>query len=167
MSLTEAMVEAYAVAPAGETIIETIELDHPSFDEPARIASGIEEDILLPPAEGADPVLFRAVQVQVIPPGMGEDGPTPMRLKLDAVSGWLLPYLRAAMQSTAPVSVTYRAYTTADLTQPGEVIDGLELRHVTLTATAAEGTVSFREIELQAFPLPTYDETYYPALQTV
>lgn len=165
MSLTEAMEEAYAANPAGEVVIETIELDHATFDDPVRIATGVEEDIDLPLTLGGDPVTFKALQISVILPGVTADGPTPMRLRVDNVSSFLLPYLRSAIQSTTPITLTYRAYTTTDLTQPGDVISGLELRDVSLSATSAESTVGFREIELQAFPLSTYSQDDYPALQ--
>lgn len=165
MTLTAAMQEAYAANPAGEIVIETLELDHVTFDRPIRIASNVEEDVSLPLTAGGSPVLFKALAVSVTLPGVSEDGPTPMRIRIDNVSGYLLPYLRAAIQSTSPIGVTYRAYTSIDLTAPGDVIDGLQLRSVDLTATSAEAAVGFREIEMEAFPRRTYDSTYYPALQ--
>ncbi|EJW12729.1 Transcriptional regulator [Rhodovulum sp. PH10] len=161
------MQEAYAANPAGEVVIETLELDHVGFAEPVRIASNVEDDVLLPLVAGGDPVTFRALAVAVTLPGVSEDGPTPMRVRIDNVSGLLLPYLRAAIQSTAPISVVYRAYTSADLTGPGDVIDGLQLRSVDLTATTAEGEVSFREVAMEAFPRATYDGTFYPALSNL
>jgi len=167
MSLSEALVEAYANAPADEIVIETLEIDHPTFDAPIRIATGIEEDIDLPLAENGQEVTHKALQVIVIPPGVTEDGPTPMRVRIDNISLFLLPHLRDALQGTAPLSVVYRAYTTSDLSKPGEVIGGLQLRSVTMTAAWVEGTVGFREIERQAFPLRTYDEEFYPTLQQI
>jgi hypothetical protein len=85
-------------------------------------------------------------------------------VRIDHVSRLLRPYLTDAVQAGAPIAVTYRAYLAGEA-QPGEVIDGMELWSVSLTATAAEGTLKFRELELQAFPLAIYDQTYYPALQ--
>jgi hypothetical protein len=106
-----------------------------------------------------------ACQVSITLPGVGQDGPTPAKVSIDNVSNLLLPYLRDAVQANSPISVVYRAYTSADMTQPGDVVDGLELWDVDLTAVSAEGTLKFRELELQAFPLSTYDQSYYPALQ--
>jgi hypothetical protein len=165
MSVTAAMEEAYAANPRGEAVIETLELDHVTFAQPVYIATGVEDDISLPPALGATAVAFKALQISVTPPGVSADGPTPMKVRIDNVSSFLLPYLRGAVASTEPITVTYRAYTTTDLTQPGEVFSGLELRDVSLNAVSAEGAVGFKEIELQAFPLATYDEQYFPALQ--
>ena len=165
MSVTDAIAEAYASQPAGEKTIETLEFNHVTFDAPVRVATGGLENIDLPLVLGGDPVTFLATQISVTLPGATADGPTPMKISVDNVASLLLPYLRAAVGATDPIAVTYRAYTSLDLTQPGEVIGDLELRDVDLTAASAEGSVGFREIELQAFPLATYDEQYYPALQ--
>lgn len=164
MSLTEAMEEAYAANPAGDVIIETIELNHITFDEPVRVANGIEEDIELPTELDGDPVLFRALPVSVVLPGVTEDGPTGMKLRINDPNGELVQYLDAAVLSTDPIEITYRVYTTGDLTQPGDVITGLFLFDVDHDAQAAEGQVGFKEIELQAFPLATFNATDYPAL---
>ncbi|MGV6872559.1 DUF1833 family protein [Pseudochelatococcus sp. B33] len=165
MSLTVAMQEAYASTPREHVIYETIELDHPAFATPVRVVTGTDEDMTLPLGGEQGSATFTAMDISVTPPGFSEDGPGQAKLRIDNVSGLLLPYLRDAIQSSQPISITFRAYTTADLTQPGDIISDLELREVTLTATAAEGTLSFREIETQAFPLRTYDLEFYPALQ--
>jgi hypothetical protein len=165
VSLTAAMQEAYAANPAGVSVIETIELDHVTFATPVRIATGVQDDISLPLSLGGATALFRALQISVTLPGVGEDGPTPMRLRIDNVSSFLLPYIRDAVQSTEPIALTYRAYASDDLTQPGDVVTAMELRDVSLSAVSAEATVALKEIELQAFPLATYDEELYPALQ--
>lgn len=159
------MAEAYASAPRQHTILETLELRHPAFTTPVRVVTGVGEDQTLPLGSGQGSAIFTAMDISVTPPGFSEDGPGQAKLRIDNVSGLLLPYLRDAVASTQPITVTYRAYTTADLSQPGDVITDLELREVTLTATAAEGTLSFKEIETQAFPLRTYDLESYPALQ--
>ena len=165
MSLTAAMTEAYAANPAGVSVIETIELNHVAFAEPVRIATGVQADISLPLTLGGTVALFRALQISVTLPGVGEDGPTPMRLRIDNVSSLLLPYIRDAVQSSEPIALIYRAYASDDLTQPGDVVSAMELRDVSLSAVSAEATVALKEIELQAFPLATYDEQLYPALQ--
>lgn len=164
MSLTAAIEEAYAANPAGEVVFETLELDHITFVAPIRVVVNHTDDLDLPLTLGGTPVTFTACGAAVTRPGIDDDGPTPMRIRIDNVSQLLQPYLRDAIAATNPITVTYRAYSSTDLTQPGEVIGGLEIRDVSLTATAAEGSVSFRQIELQAFPLRTYDQEYYPAL---
>ena len=159
------MAEAYAANPAGVSVIETVELNHVAFAEPVRVATGVQNDISLPLTLGGSVVLFKALQISVTLPGVSEDGPTPMRLRIDNVSSFLLPYIRDAVQSSEPIALIYRAYASDDLTQPGDVVSAMELRDVSLSAVNAEATVALKEIELQAFPLATYDEQLYPALQ--
>jgi hypothetical protein len=38
--LTDAIAEAYASAPAGVVVIDTLELSHPSLASPIRVATG-------------------------------------------------------------------------------------------------------------------------------
>lgn len=166
MSLTDAMQEAYAANDHSYVIIETIQLDHITFDSPVRLARNIDEDIMLPLTSGGGAVLFTALPFSAILPGQGPEGPSAMSLKISDVNGALTPYLELAVQSTTPIEITYRSYTTADLSEPGDVIDGLFLNEVQQTAEGVTGSINFQEIELQAFPLATYDEEYYPTLQS-
>lgn len=167
MSLTAALQEAYAANPAGEIVIETIELNHSTFDTPARIAADCEDDISLPIVLGGSPVLFKAIPVVVTLPGFTDAGPTPMKISVKNITNYLIPYLRLAQATVEPIEVTYRAYTTLDLTQPGDELTGFRLGKINATPMDAEATVQLKEIEMQAFPLATYDETYYPALQAL
>lgn len=166
MTLSAAMEEAYAANPHDVAIIETIELDNAAWAAPVLVARGVDDDTLLPLALGETPLLHVAIPFTVILPGQGEDGLTPMKLRINDVDGVLTPYLEEASLGSEPISITYRAYRSDDLTEPGDVISGLFLSNVDQDPAGAEGTVSFQEIELQAFPLSTYDETFYPALQT-
>ncbi len=71
--------------------------------------------------------------------------------------------LRQAVGGGA-IKVTYRAYLGSDFSTVVDLIDGLELKRVTLSATSAEGELSFAEIATQAFPRRTYDLETYPGL---
>lgn len=166
MSVSAALQVAYASNRKGAPPIETLELDNATFDEPARIAcSGVSADVSLPLILGDTAVLFRWCPTQVTPPGVTEEGPTPMKLRVQNVTRFLLPYLRAAKATTEPIVITYRVYLPSDLTQPQQVLTGYRLRVSNLDAVAVEATVALREIEMQAFPLRTYDAVDYPALQ--
>lgn len=166
MSLSAALQVAYASNPKGPPPLETLELDNATFASPARLlVSGGNENVMLPLTLGGDPVEFIWCPTQVTLPGVSVDGPTPMRLRINNVTKVLLPYLRLAVGSTLPITVVYRAYAASDLTQPGQVLSGFRIKVASMDAASVEATVTLKEIELQAFPLLTYDETYYPTLQ--
>lgn len=152
--------EAYASAPADQIVRHVVELDEPSFDAPLYFMAGIEEDSGIQLEDGQI-VTAIACAFDLTPPGFDDSGPTPARLKLDNISGQIYPYLKRA---TSVIKVTYRAYLGADFATVVDLIEGLELKSVTLTATSAEGELSFAEIATQAFPRRTYDLESYPGL---
>lgn len=170
MAQSAALQEAYARARKTD-VYETIELNHPTFATPVRIITGWQhptaEDPLTPMSlpVGTGNADFIPCQVSVTPPGVDDSGPTPAKVTIDAVSDLLRTYLKGAVVSSLPITVIYRAYAVDDLSIPGDVIDGLELWEVDLTGTEATGTLKFKELELQAFPLMTYDSVFYPAIQ--
>lgn len=163
-ALTAAMEEAYAANDHSETIYETLEMDHVTFAEPVRIVTGVDEDMEFRIERNGALVPFKACAVNAILPGVTENGPTQAKVTIDNVASLLLPILNDAVQGDSTVKVTYRAYTSKDLSGPGEVIDGLELWEVDLDVMSATGTLKLREIELEAFPKATYDQTFYPGL---
>jgi len=164
MSLTDAIKEAYADPEVGEDIIDTLELDHPSFAEPIRIAANADADVWLSPSAEAAAVLFTAMGVSVTVQGFDDDGPTTGQVQIDNVSSKLVPYLQAAVQAGSPITVTYRAYIAGQLA-PGEVRGGMFLSRVSLSATTATGTLeSSSKADRQAFPRLTYSLDKYKAL---
>lgn len=152
--------EAYASAPVDRVIRAVVTLDTPAFEAPLHFMSGIEDDteIVL---ESGQRVTAIACAFTYTPPGFEKGGPTPAKLSVDNVSGRILPHLRRA---TSAITVTYRAYLGNDLATVVDLIEGLELKRVTLSASSAEGELSFAEIATQAFPRRTYDLDTYPGL---
>jgi hypothetical protein len=166
--LTSAMEEAYAAAPADVVILHTIQLDHPSFDAPIRLVTGDEgavggETVDLTLETGAT-VTFLAMAFDVVPPGYDDDGPTPGRIRVDGVSDLLLPYLEEAATTAGTISVTYRGYRSDARFEPGDVISGLKMHSVDVTATSVEGQIGFDEVGSQAFPRAVYSIDDYPGL---
>lgn len=163
MAITEALEEAYATAPLGEVVHWTIQIDHASFAEPIRAVRAVE-DMDLPLTLGGTPVTFIAIPFTVVEGSEGPDGTKGFRLSVGNPS-YMIPYLRAAAGSSAPFDITFRVYTSTDLTQPGDVLDGLILRQADLTVTDVEATIDAPQIDDQAFPLETYSAELYPTLQ--
>ncbi|WP_230531124.1 DUF1833 family protein [Microvirga roseola] len=166
--LTAAMEEAYASAPSNVVILHTLELNHASFSSPIRIVTGDEGltagELVALTLETGQTRNFTAMAFDVIPPGYDDDGPIPGRIRIDGVSGMLIPYLEDAAVSAGSISVTYRGYRSDARFEPGDVISGLKRKRVEVTATSVESEVGFDEVGQQAFPRVTYDIDSYPAL---
>lgn len=167
--LTAEMEVAYATAPPDVVVLHTIELNHPEFDDPVRLVANSEDDVTVTleadaPVDPSTSVTFTAVPFTFLEPGYDDDGPTPARVRIDNVSGTIASIMKLTRAGDSAVSVIYRGYRSDGLTVPGQVIRGLELKRVRITATAAEGEVSFPDIETQNFPAAVYDIDNYPAL---
>jgi hypothetical protein len=156
----QAFDEAVASAPHDKPIRVVITLDNASFDAPLHFMSDIEEDVTIKLETGVS-VLAIACAFDYTPPGFENGGPSPAKLSIDNVSGRILPFLKLA---SSAIRITYRAYIGDDLTTVVDMIEGLELKRVTLSGTSAEGELTFAEIATQAFPRRTYDLETYPGL---
>lgn len=86
------------------------------------------------------------------------------RRPLDPVSGQLLPYVEAASVAAGSIGCTYRAYRSDALFEPGDVISGMKLKQINITATTVDATIGFDEVGQQAFPRAVYSIEDYPAL---
>ncbi len=173
--LTSAMEEAYASAPANVVLFHTLELYHATFGGPVLILTG-EEGVepastisLFAEATAWRPAMwcdFTALAFDVTPPGYDDDGPTPAKVRIDGVSDLLFPFIEAAAGAANTISVIYRTYRSDVRFEPGDVIAGLKMRQVVVTATSVEGALSFDEVGEQAFPRVTYNLDDYPGLFT-
>lgn len=154
--------EAYASAPVDQIVRHVVGLDHPSFEAALFFIAGVEADVTITLEDG-QAVTAIACAFDLTPPGFEDTSPTPAQIQIDGVSFRLFPILKSAVGSGA-IRVTYRAYLGDDFATPVDLIDGLELKKVTLSATTAQGELTFREIAMQAFPRRTYDLETYPGL---
>lgn len=152
--------EAYASAPVDTPIHSVIALDNAAFEAPLFFIAGVEDDVPIVLEDGST-VTALACAFSYTPPSSEKGGPAPAKLSIDNVSGRIAPYLK---QATSAISVTYRAYLGDDFGTVVDLIEGLQLKRVTLGGASAQGELSFAEIATQAFPRRTYDLETYPAL---
>lgn len=178
MSLSAALEEVYASGDEEGVVIDTVEIDHVSFDGPvlwARRVLGLADDdavIMLPIEEGGDPVAHTPGGFRLVRPGADKKGPTDGRIILDGVSGQLYPLLKAALGHGEPITICFRQYRVLPgqldaVTGPDEEIAGLQLQSVSLSATQAEGTVAWpdgRKMNVPTGPEAFFDRDNYPGL---
>ncbi len=167
MVLSVALEEAYAAVDVKGDILDTIEIDHPTFGVPLRFVRGtpirgVRETLQLPVA-GNPAADFTIVEFSFTRPGQQEGGTTKAKIRVDNVSRLLQVVLREAAASDQAFDITYRAYSTLDPNNP-EIYDGLRMASVSLSALSAEGDLYYEEIEMKAFPGLTYNLDDYPAL---
>ncbi len=168
--LTAEMEAAYASADRDVEILHTLEISHPEFETPARLVANSEADLFarleIDAPEDADTVVvFSAVAFSFVEPGFDDEGqPTPARVSIDNVSGQIAAIMKLTRAGSHAVGIIYRAYRSDGLTAPGQVIRGLELTEVEITARTATASVSFPEKATQNFPRQVYDIERFPGL---
>ena len=121
-TLSQALKEAYAAAPAGLVIYHTLELWHPAFTTPIRVVrdyvdltSTLESSA---PRDASASVLFIAFNFEITKPEVSPTGVPQITITLDNVDRAIVANIEAAMGSTDMVQVIYREFLSTDLSAP-------------------------------------------------
>lgn len=166
--LTEAIKEAYAMAPTNVAILETIEISHPNISGELRFVSGYENiEANLEASAGGGLVTFEAGAFKVTLPAAGKDGIQSIELALDNVDRRIGEFCRMAAEFETPVQILYRPYLSNDLTAPQ--MDPpllLFLREVSITEFQVSGRATFADIVNKKFPSQLYTRKRFPSLGT-
>lgn len=169
-TLTEAIEEAYATAPAGQVILHTLEFRHPSFTTPLRVVHDQQDFVgtLEPtaPINPSEAVTFTAFAFDFVPPDVDSSGSLPeVTIAIDNVSREILGYMDLAANSADLIEMTYRPYLSTDPSEP-QMNPPLTLTVRTVEADIFRITAraSFGDFINKAFPAILYDATRFPAL---
>ena len=169
-TLSEALAEAYATAPAGEVILHTLEFRHPSFTVPLRVVNDQKDFVgtleATAPIDAGLAVTFVAFAFELIPPEVESTGSIPeITITIDNVSRDILGYMELAANSADLIEVTYRPYLSTDPTEP-QMNPPLTLTIRTVEADIFRITAraSFGDFVNKQFPSVLYDATRFPAL---
>lgn len=121
-TLSQALKEAYASAPAGVFILETIELRHPTFDAPFRLVrdsrdlnATLEADA---PLNGGEEVLFTAFPFQIRLPSISDRSIAEATVTIDNIGRELTDMIEKATESLQPIRLSYRPYLSTDTSAP-------------------------------------------------
>jgi len=175
-SLSDALAEAAALAPAEEIIRHTLEIRHPDFvdDTGERDSAWMVADTeeLTAPIEAAAPVKggqwvrFNAVGFSFALMPI-EPGTTPeIEITIDGVNRALIRYLDLAMESGKPIAVAYRPYLDTAI-EDGPQMDPVPTFEVAeITVGVTNMTMKARTgIDLRgAFPIRQYTLAEFPGL---
>ncbi len=175
-SMTDALAEAYALAPSGEIVLNTLEIRHPTFvDDDGNLTSifivADTADLIAPlesdaPVKGGQTIRFVAfgfsIALTPIEPGITPE----IEVTVDGTDRSVIQYFDLAIESGVPIIIAYRPYLA---TAPGDgpqmdPIMTFELSeiHVTVTGVKARARTG---IDLRgAFPIRTYTAAEFPGL---
>ena len=157
-TLSQAVKEAYASAPADEVLYHTLEIAHEDFTAPVRVVRGFD-DIT------AGGVSWVALPFDLAMPEASAGGSPRLTLTMDNVGPELMTALEAAAESSAPITVTYRAFLSSDLsTAVNSPPTVLTLSTVSATPTTVTATATLRDIANRKFPRAVYREDEFPGL---
>lgn len=161
--MSEALERIYASAPADAFAIHTLEVGNDAFSEPFRFVQGYQD--LEATLETEETVTFMGAGIGMSLPKRGIQGREDLTFQLDGVTGEAVQAIRAAMDAGGPTTVTYRVFSSADLSSPLE-------NPVVLIATAAKITFSsvaiiatFRDFVNKAWPRLRYTLDLTPGLK--
>lgn len=157
-TLSQAVKEAYASAPADEVIYHTIEITHPDFDLPVSVVRGFDNIT----AGGRN---WTALPFDLSLPEASAGGSPRLMLTMDNVGPELMAALEAAAESSEPITVTYRAFLSSDLTTVvNDPPTELTLSTVSATPTTVTATATLRDIANRKFPRQVYRAEDFPGL---
>lgn len=154
---SEAMLEANASCPPDDAQYITLELEHPSFDQPVYVVANVADDMEFGIESGSDPhqgqmVTHIACPFQCGYPEQAEGQAPQCKVSIDNVSRELLPKIKAAMGIRASLKVTYREYVGSDLTEPSYGPVEFTLSKVAVKAATLTGTIVVGNLQNKRFP---------------
>lgn len=122
MSISNALQVARVAAPAGEIIVDTIEILHADFTAPVRLAkypvdfTGTLEATA--PVGAGTSVTFVAAGFELVLPKAGADGVQTLTLQLGNIDKRILQHLEIASANPSPITVIFRQYLLSDPSGP-------------------------------------------------
>jgi hypothetical protein len=171
ITLSEAIKEAYASAPADQVIYHTLEIWHPNFTQPIYVVRDFHDltatkEATAVRSPGAE-VTFVGFAFNLTPPEVDMDGVPQCVIEIDNVSREILANIEASMGSTSTITVIYRAYLSDDLIGP-ENDPPLELTIHSITADVfkVRAVAGFGSLANLKFPKLEYSSEVFPGLIT-
>lgn len=162
-TLSQALREAYAAAPADVVIYHTLELDHPGFPSPIYVVNDFTD--LNAQLEDASPVTFVRFAFRLTRPEVSPNGVPQVTVEIDNVSREILAHVQLAMQSTELITMTYRQYLSTDLTGPqNDPPLRMTLSNIKADVFKVTATAGFGDLNNKRFPPQEYTAERFPGL---
>ena len=163
VTLSEAIKEAYASAPADVVIYHTLEINHPAFSEPIYVVRDYQD--LNANLEDGTPVTFLRFAFNLVKPEVSATGVPQCTVEIDNVSRDILANVQLAMGSTALITMTYREYISTDLSGPqNDPPMTMVLSNIQADVFKVRATASFGDLNNKRFPNEEYTAERFPGL---
>ena len=162
-SLTDAIKEAFAVAPANQVILNTLQFRQTGVQNPVYLVQA-RRPLTAKDENGVDQY-FEPSGFQFSLPPSNEEGFQSLNIAIDNVGRRAINFIETAKSEQVPVELIYRPYLSTDLTQPQMVPPLiLYLKDIKITAMQITGRATFMDIVNKKFPSETYTRARFPSL---
>ena len=169
-TLSAAIAEAYASAPVGQVVWETLEIWHPVFTMPIRVVRdrvALDARIEAGAARNAGEVVtFAPYPFDIVPPDMQAASVPQAQIAIDNITREIGRQLDAAIVAGQTTVVLWRSYLSGHQMDGPEHVPPIQMEVKTVTTAVArvQMTVGFRDLLNQAFPAIDYDTETFPGL---
>jgi hypothetical protein len=161
--LSEAIKEAYAVAPAHVVIIHTLEFQQQGVQDAVFISQSRQGIVALD--ENGLEKSFLPCGFQFTLPGSTEEGFRSLNLTVVNIDRRVTDFVKTSLTQDVPVKAIYRPYLNTDLTQPHwnpPIVFFLENAQISPMQVTARATPM--DIVNAKFPNELYDRARFPTL---
>lgn len=146
----------------------TLEINHSTFAEPARVVAGVSDDQMLlleadAPLNPGETVLFIATPFNTTWPEAAEKKPPSTTITIDNVARELAPKIEAAIGYRENLIVRYREYR-SDMAGPVYGPIEFTLRGVTMVGATLSGIAEVASLSTKKFPGRTYNINEFPSM---
>ena len=161
-NITEALKEAYALAPSDIVVIETLEFVHALFST-IRICNDGQDHIFT--LEDLSTPLFVAAPFAFKLPTSDDTGIKELQLTIDNLDERISDIIDTVKQSIIPIVVKYRVYLSSDATTPQtDPPIQLEVREISLSGPSAIVRAVFVDLTNKKFLTELYTRDRFPTL---
>jgi len=162
-ALSDAIKEAFAIAPAGTVILDTLEIRQPGVQGPIFLVKARRPITAFD--ENGDEWTFEPSGFQFTLPPSTEEGFQSLNIAIDNVGRRVIDFIEAAKSERVAIEIVYRPYLSTDLSAPQMIPPlVLYLKDVQVTTFQVTGRATFMDIVNKKFPALLYNRVQFPTL---
>jgi hypothetical protein len=162
-ALSEAIREAFAIAPAHVVVYHTLEVRQEGVQAPVFMVQSHQP--LQAYDENQNFIFFEPVGFQFSLPPSNKEGFRSLNVAIDNVSQRLVNFVETAKSQPVAVEMVYRPYLSTDLSKPQMIPPlVLYLKDLRITPSEVVGRATFMDLVNKKFPSELYTRSRFPTL---